>query len=160
MTAPSRTGASLYDRFSGIVDQQGLCVALVTAEQTITYVALRTAIDNCAIVLAGKGIRQGQVIAAQFSRPELYLIALLAANRLGAGMMLCPLAAVGTTGVRPDWLLSDDRVPVANRAGALVDGPDVVSPRRTRQACRAAGPRAMMSPTSSAHRARPASASS
>ena len=114
--------ASIYDRFAAVVDEQGLNIALITAKQTVTYEALRTAVDNFAAVLAGKGLKSGQMIGIDFSHPEFYVIALLAANRLGAGVVQTEAIDSQLLNPRPSLILSDSDVPVQQRAGAtLID---------------------------------------
>jgi len=114
------SGASLYNQFDAVVKRQGLCVAIVTENQTITYVALRTAIDNCAAILAARGVRRGQSVAVHFTRLELYMIALFATNRIGAGLVLAAFPDAQNMSPKPQWLLTDDRMPPAERRGALV----------------------------------------
>ena len=114
------SSASLYNQLDAVVKRQGLCVAIVTENQTITYVALRTAIDNCAASLAARGIRRGQSVAVNFTRPELYTITLFATNRIGAGLVFASHDDARNMSPRPDWLLTDDRMPPAERRGALV----------------------------------------
>jgi acyl-coenzyme A synthetase/AMP-(fatty) acid ligase len=112
--------ADLYSRLDAVVKRQGLCVAAITENQNITYVALRTAIDNCAASLAANGLRRGQSVAASFTRPEFYLIMLFATNKIGAGMVFAGASDVPKLAQKPDRLLTDDRMPPARRGGATV----------------------------------------
>ncbi|MDH3665235.1 MAG: hypothetical protein OEU92_35340, partial [Alphaproteobacteria bacterium] len=131
-------GTSLYSRLDAVVERQGLCVAIIAENQNITYLALRTAIDNCAATLAARGLRRGQSVAVSFTRPELYPITLFAASKIGVSLVFAGFDDATNVTPKPDRLLTDDRMPIAQRKGALVMDQTWFAPRPSGPASRLA----------------------
>ena len=56
----------------------------------LTYLALKTAVDKVAAAMSARGMGGGRLTVADFSRPELDLIGLFAASKIGADLAFAP----------------------------------------------------------------------
>ncbi|MDH3665236.1 MAG: acyl--CoA ligase, partial [Alphaproteobacteria bacterium] len=78
------------------------------------------AVEGCAAALAANGVRSGHHILAEFGRPEYHLIALLAANKIGASFIVASFSDAEKITRPVDFKLTDSSAPVEMRRGALV----------------------------------------
>ncbi len=120
---------ALYDAFAEVARRQELCVAIVGEPRNLTYLALKTAIDKVAAAMAAHGMGGGRLTVADFTRPELNVITLFAASRIGADLAFAPLADASRLSQKVDFKLTDDGIPPAQRDDALVVDQSWFAPR-------------------------------
>jgi hypothetical protein len=116
MTAP----AKIYSSFAEVARRQGICIAVITETGNTSYQALLAAVDNVAAAMTARGIAARHLIAVNFGRGELYLVALLAASRIGASIVFTSFADADRLARSPDFRLADDRVPPIERGTAML----------------------------------------
>ncbi len=110
----------LYSKLLEVADQRGRCIAIISKDENITYEALRTAVDGCAAALAANGVKRGHHILADIARRDYHLTALLAANKIGASIIVASYSDTAKIARPVDFKLTDDSAPVEKRLAALV----------------------------------------
>src|SRR5262252_4637962 len=82
----------LNDALAVAVAQNPGRVALVDGRGRMTYAALRTQVDQCAVGLLTLGIRRGDVVTAQLPNWNEFVVLTLALERIGA--VINPVAPI------------------------------------------------------------------